>query len=408
MSTLRRLFAFLIVAGFVLGFVGRSQAQVAAGPAVTLPKTGIVHSRQPDRGNLLANQVNYDDCHLDDRISFSLTFAGYSTTSLQVWAGSACTDTANRVQNQLQCWQLDSSNFTISSANPPAISFTVRQILFGKTLASGPAGTSQGTAGTGGTSETGGASGTGGTDTAGSSAGGTTATAGSGGAVAGSAKDLGCSDKNAVSAALTITVYFMLIDSGNVAVANAPWPVSYKLLAPPPPDVVKANIGENLLPVTFGYNAQNSDTSITGYNIYCDPPPGRDAAADAGVLPDEGAPIPNCVGSTKLIPGDHPDGANFCGRAGVSSSVGNATGLVNGVAYNVALATTDSYGNTGVLSPTDCNVPQPVTGFFEAYRKSGGQAGGGFCSFSPHPEPLPLLALLSVGTCLILRRRRAA
>ena len=82
--------------------------------------------------------------------------------------------------------------------------------------------------------------------------------------------------------------------------------------------------------------------------------------------------------------------------------------LVNGVAYNVAVAAYDIYDNTGPLSALACEVPQPVTGFFKGYKDAGGEAGGGFCSFSRHREPLTLVAVLGFASYLVFRRRRAA
>ena len=152
----------------------------------------------------------------------------------------------------------------------------------------------------------------------------------------------------------------------------------------------------------------SGDNTINGYNFYCDPAPGADAAKDAGVFPADSNEIPACSGSVKLVPGSHPNPDYYCGSTGARSNHGNATGLINGVAYNVAVATTDSYQNTGVLSTTVCQVPQPVTGFFEAYRDAGGEGGGGFCSFSRHREPLTLIALLGFASFWVLRRRRTA
>jgi hypothetical protein len=60
-----------------------------------------------------------------------------------------------------------------------------------------------------------------------------------------------------------------------------------------------------------------------------------------------------------------------CGSAESTASSGMAKSLINGVAYNVAVAATDSYENVGKLSETACGVPQPVTGFY--------------CSFKPAP-----------------------
>jgi hypothetical protein len=223
-----------------------------------------------------------------------------------------------------------------------------------------------------------------------------------------------CTPKDAATGAQTISVYFMMVDASNAIQGTfATWAATYKLLAPPPPDKVSASIGENLLPITFSYTTTSTDMTINGYNFYCDPAPGSAAAADAGVLPvDGGIAVTSCNGiaSTVLKQGASVSdlGAYKCGSAGKSASGGNATGLVNGVRYNVAVATTDSYSNVGVLSAPTCAVPQPVTGFYKAYRNAGGQAGGGFCSFSRHREPIVLAALFGLASCLLLRRRRAA
>lgn len=405
MNHLRRVFAFVTAACLVLCIAGRGQAQ-----SVALSKTGVSHSR-PNRGNNLLNtQINYDDCHLDDKINFTVSLSSnYAGYSLQLWAGSGCDDKTTRLSTAvLSCWQLGLSGgngIVPSSINPPAIPISVREILYGKTLASGTSsGVAAGTSGAGGgggdTSTGNGGDTSAGSSAAGASSAGATSTSG----------DASCTDKNALSTAQNISVYIMLIDgNGVVAGTFAKWDATYKLLAPAPPDDVSAGIGETLLPITFSYDTTTTDTTINGYQFYCDPPPGADAAMDAGVYPDDAGPllIPACKGSTNLIQGQRPDSKFLCGTAGKTAKKGNATGLINGVAYNVAVSTTDSYGNNGALSKVVCEVPQPVTGFFEAYRDAGGQGGGGFCSFSRRREPLPLILLLGFAAYWTMRRRRA-
>jgi hypothetical protein len=130
------------------------------------------------------------------------------------------------------------------------------------------------------------------------------------------------------------------------------------------------------------------------------------------VSDDGGAPLGVACGdapSKVLAGGADVPGTEFrCGTAQQTSRTANATGLVNGVPYNVAVAAFDTFDNIGPLSEPTCKAPQPVTGFYKAYRDSGGRGGGGFCSFSPRREPMPLVILLGLASCLVLRRRRAA
>jgi hypothetical protein len=413
MFDLRRVFAFWAAVAFVVSLASEVRAQVTGGPAVVLPPNGV--TRRANRGgNLMNTQINFDDCNVDETIDFSVSIsAPNSAWTLQVWAGANCDNQTYRVTpTVLNCWQIG-PGLSVGALNPPAIPISVRDILYGRTLASGA---STGVSASGGSADA--DAGIAGAD----SIAGASATAGSGGTsgTAGVAPttlppdQAACTPKDAATGAQNISVYFMMVDSSSAIQGTfATWAASYKLLAPPPPDVVSAGIGENLLPIRFSYSTPSTDNSINGYNFYCNPPPGTAAAADAGVLPvDGGVPVTSCdgVASTKLMQGMLVTGLdNFrCGGAGKSATGGNATGLVDGVKYDVAVATTDSYNNVGTLSTVTCAVPQPVTGFFKAYQEAGGRAGGGFCSFSRHREPFALAALLGLASCLLLRRRRAA
>jgi hypothetical protein len=218
-----------------------------------------------------------------------------------------------------------------------------------------------------------------------------------------------------VISATNFTIQFMLIDPSTNAVVGAvsPWTGQFKLVGPQPPDNVTAGIGGNLLVVNFTYNTPTVDQTINGYNIYCDPPHGSAAAIDAGLI------APDASAGTELACSDPesdvlkqgglaPDGSYLCGTAQKTSTGGNATSLVDGVQYNIAVAAIDTFENTGPLSVLGCGVPQPVTGFFKAYRDAGGQGGGSYCSFSMKRDPVILLAVLGLASCLVLRRRRAA
>ena len=357
-------------------------SRAAHAQTITLPSAGVTHSVARD-GNRLNTTINYADCIAKDAIEFPLTLTERGSYSLEAWAGSSCDELSYRTStSSTACWKVYSAAPT---TNTPIVSIPVRSLLYGRTLASGSTTTTTVT-----------------DDETASDAGTTIATATS-------SVPNACNDKSGSLAAQTLTVFFMLVDSGEVAQGNiVKWEATYKLVGPAPPDKVSAGVGEDLLVVSFSYDDASSDTTINGYQFFCDPPPGDAAASNAVVQMDDGGVIsPSCTTSTSLIAGTRVDDAiqKFrCGSAATSATQGNAEGLINGVSYNVAVAATDTYQNVGKLSATTCQVPQPVTGFYEAYRNAGGAAGGGFCSFSRQREASVLAFSVLFGLCWLLRR----
>jgi hypothetical protein len=373
MKNIARALLVLLWVCVELGFGSVARAQT-----ITLSSSGVSHTIARD-GYRVNTAINYADCRDEDAIQFSLSLASRGSYALEAWAGSACDTESNRTNSSSTlCWKVYSA---VPNTNYPVLSIPVRSILYGRTLASGSSSSTVDTsdAGTSTSSEPG-------------------------------VPDA-CHDKTTSASAQTITVYFMFVDGGESAQGTiTKWVATYKLVAPPPPDHVSAGVGEDLLIVDFSYDDANSDTTINGYQFFCDPPPGAAAAADAGVIPEDGGgALPSCTVSSRLVPGTRvtDELQQFrCGQASSTAASGMATGLVNYVAYNVAVAATDTFENVGELSPLGCQGPQPVTGFFEAYRNAGGEAGGGFCCFSRHRQALPLVSVLGLGGFLCSRRFR--
>ena len=82
--------------------------------------------------------------------------------------------------------------------------------------------------------------------------------------------------------------------------------------------------------------------------------------------------------------------------------------LENSVTYAVAAAFVDNIGNVGPLSPVVCATPAPIEDFFENYNKSGGAAGGGFCSMSHRTlRNTSFGASFALGALALVIRRRA-
>ncbi len=189
------------------------------------------------------------------------------------------------------------------------------------------------------------------------------------------------------------TLYFMILDQN--ALEAAPimqqWAFSYDLVAPATPTGISAGPGEQSLIVEF---TAPTDKDLSKYRFYC--------AADEG----------GCTSSALMAGADVttplPEGVVACGdTTAAGASDGNATGLANGSSHAVAVAAEDKLGNLSPLSEIACGIPKEVTGYFEAYRAAGGQAGGGFCSFAPPRRgAVPLgLATLLLGLSLLRRRR---
>jgi hypothetical protein len=133
------------------------------------------------------------------------------------------------------------------------------------------------------------------------------------------------------------------------------------------------------------------------------------SAGTAGTSGNSQSDDPGCTSSI-LIPGEPaPADAIDCGQVGAQGASGGETKAVleNTQYYAVAVATEDGVNNVGVLSKLACGTPMDVTGFYEAYRQGGGEAGGGYCGFAPARQgALSALVALVVGACAFLRRRR--
>lgn len=203
---------------------------------------------------------------------------------------------------------------------------------------------------------------------------------------------------------------------------------TYDIAGPNPPADLSIGAGNNLLVANFSSTAQ-STTDFKGYRAYCFPGPGGSSAAlstkgtDAGldVLDDAAADTAvddaatSDTGSTTTTdagsgsrPSGCPAGDPFvsgqlpgpeldqyiCGDEATSavgkitiSSFSNGARLQNGVAYAVAIGTTDKQGNSGPLSTVACGTPKETDDFYNVYRRAGGTAGGGWCAMGNGAAP---------------------
>jgi hypothetical protein len=206
----------------------------------------------------------------------------------------------------------------------------------------------------------------------------------------------------------TIILQFFVLDtSGSVVGTGTTFDASYDLIGPGPPSSVRAGIGEDALVVSWD---ESSSTEALGtYNVYADeagtaPPPADAGAGTGGEGGSTSIPADGCI-SDDLVPGQVPTvGRNT--QTNASTTKANAHGLENGVLYAVGVSGVDKFNNPGPLSNIDCATPEPITGFFEAYRDAGGQGGGGYCSLGAKASPLSA-AFVALGALAFGVRRRA-
>ncbi|HEX6274153.1 MAG TPA: hypothetical protein VFZ53_13990 [Polyangiaceae bacterium] len=207
-------------------------------------------------------------------------------------------------------------------------------------------------------------------------------------------------DRNVSDKTDEVLRFFILDSGGNLFPGVATYTVSYDLVGPAAPSSVKAGIGEDSLIVTW--NANSSDEFLGRYNVYADvaggTPPGAGGEGGGGSTPTDG-----CT-SDDLVPGEIPT-VGYKTQTNASTTEAQAGGLTNGVLYAVGVSSVDNFNNAGPLSKLDCAIPEPVTGFFEAYRDAGGLGGGGYCALGA-TRSLGSAAFVGLAALAFIARRR--
>ncbi len=336
MGLTRRLLGALTWLGWLCA---PSPARAQTSPSVELHSEGVTHSTV--HGNQRASTViNLADCKNGDVITFPLTLSGSRSYSLQAWAGVQCEDKVQRAAvNQDLCWHLGTLAAIDGSLQVP---LPVRDILSGRTVASDP-----------------------------------------------------CAVGDPIYLPQALKVYFLLVDAATLeAVSSDSWSATFKLTRPTPPDQVSVGIGQEELLLHFAYSELSADTTLNGFEAYCDPAPGSSHEGAPGAA-DPGT----CQPSAVLAAGTEVEdlAAHRCGAAARTASTATIGSLTAGVSYNVGLAAWDSYGNESLLSPVVCQVPS---------EKLEQNMTSSACAFSRRGSTLPLLVVSSLAGLLAARRRR--
>ncbi|HET7542610.1 MAG TPA: hypothetical protein VFK05_22220 [Polyangiaceae bacterium] len=292
----------------ILGGVLSATAVARSYPSIAIHDVG----RELPHGNLQPTQINRADCLADDSVVMTIELSEHSDFLLEVWAGVACDVLSSRRGATATCWK-------VFAEQPPDTTFEinlrVRDLLFGRTKAS---------------SAKAGAPPTG---------------------------NEACEGVSGAVGAQLLSTYVMLIDASEMVAGYAMVKFQYRLKGPPPPEHVFTSGGDGQLLVDFEYGADISQ-EIAGFQLFCDPPPNAAAVSEAPAVSD--VPDGICQASSELVADAAADslGQLRCGSMSLPATRGIAEGLVNGTPYNVSVATVDTFGNVGPLSPPACGVPR--------------------------------------------------
>lgn len=345
--------------------------------------------------NLDPEAVSNQDCIEDQRIRFSLTLDGFLPNGqLQAWAsvGGTCNDLTQRQGNSQVCWQLVTG---IALQTTVQVDIPVRAIMAGAAPGS-PTALLQG--------------------------------------------DTMCGQIDLT----TVAVSFLYFAPGQTATPATTKNVSIKIdtVGPEPPTGLRTLPGNTRIHIEWdNVSGEGGVASLTGVNLYCElagvaPAVTTDATTtiecdDGGVFDasdEEAGAQTGCKtvtkdggtqSSTSACQSAHLTSADgkpiyatsamnvykcgsITGNSGSGATAENLNGgpLVNGQRYAVAVAATDALGNVGRLSDPVCEIPELTTDFWDDYRKSGGGAGGGFCS--THGAGLPVGTGTVVGFTLLM------
>ncbi len=320
-------------------------------------------------GLLVAN-INRQDCLDDNSLRFPLSFTGVPTSSydFQVWAGAGeCQDATTRASTTATCWPLYTTTPNIASTS---VTIRVRDIVAHRLRQPAPT-------------------------------------------VYAPAGIEACDSQTDSTGEKTVNLSFMWL-SGTTVASTQTYAVKADLVGPNPPSGVSVGVDDTRLVVKW---TPANDVDTAGFRSFCQPIAEGECTGfgattetvfiDAGLDPETGLPIDGGTTTSTSSSSVIPDAKYQCGSGGDKTSTeSTATNLVNGTRYAVGVSAVDRYGNAGPISTIVCESPTPTTDFWDSYRAAGGQAGGGFCAFSPTSRTSGTLSLAALGLVIAVSRLR--
>lgn len=379
--------------------------------------------------------IGYFDCVDDTKLRFSLQMTGVPDPnySLQVWAGTTDCTAQGATNNATTgtCWKV---------ANDPQMTITISPLdirvadIVAHLNQSPPLPQNY----------TGGVDATTSCNNARSATSTTTTTV---------TDDAGTT--TAVASVSTVTIYFLVFQSGNYTTpaAQASFPVKVKLVGPNPVSNLTAKSGDG--EIILDWTPPTGDLTVQGFDLFAVAE--NTTVGDGGttttcsdastqLLDDAGNPVLDDAGNPVLVPDDagctttsNSSTATCAGDSGVGSvdvssiscptgedagadagvnvvchvvsgvttNSGTISGLSNNQSYVATVAAFDQYGNTG-QTPTSavCNKAAPIDDFWKVYNQEGGNAYCALEVVGKRGGSVAAALLALVGMIWIRRRRR--
>lgn len=191
----------------------------------------------------------------------------------------------------------------------------------------------------------------------------------------------------------SLTLYFLVFEGANAVGTETTLAFKYDLKGPTAPTLGRIEEGEGRL---FAHWDPLETSDVVGYRMFCEETGGA-AGAPSG---DAGCSTPT------LRAGSRPDESLRRGSTSSTADQVQASGLSDGVSYGCGIAGYDKLENLGKLSNILCGTPGPVLDYFEAYRRAGGRAGGGYCQFGRTRASMIGTGFGILLVALALRRKR--
>ncbi len=325
----------------------------------------------PHPAGVLANALNLEDCAADLHYELQLGISAPSPSYwLEAWVGTQdCSQLTNRQTSATSvCWPVAQAQEAL--ANPFVLDVRMQDIASGAFSPTHPVAYAATT-------------------------------------------DPSVCERQTQTAATPLTLYMFFVDGASNPVGTVQqYPITFDTRAGNVPGPISVASEDDSVTIAI---PPTTDPDTQGYNVYCDPPPGSEAASepaaatgDAGTG-DSGVPSPEGCSASSVFAAPDAGAATgiaakyLCAQGTATQTSIKVNGLKPGVPYDIAVAATDAVANVGPLSNVACATPS------SSPSSSSSAAGGVSCAVENAGSPSGtggLCAVMAASLVGLARKRR--